>query len=99
MINDLLVNSLAVFLITKILFETAGPFNIFSSVRDYATKKSRNLTVFNSCIWCQVTAFSLLAVVVYLLWGYDLIGLTVLYFATAGVAGILRFFTITKGGK
>ena len=98
MIADLVVVSLAVFLTTKVLFETTGPFDIFSKSRDLMSKKSRNLTVFSTCIWCQVTAFSSLSIPVYFLWNYDLLGMAVLYFATSGAAGILRFLTINKGG-
>ena len=98
MIADLVVLSLAVFLITKVLFETTGPFDIFSKSRDFMSKKSRNLTVFATCIWCQTTLFSALAIPI-LLWLSYSIGLAfLLWLSTAGLAGILRFLTINKGG-
>ena len=98
MIADLVVVSLAVFLTTKVLFETTGPFDIFSKSRDLMSKKSRNLTVFSTCIWCQTTLFSLLSIPI-LLWLDYSIGLALLlWLSTAGAAGILRFLTINKGG-
>lgn len=98
MIADLVVISLAVFLITKVLFETTGPFDIFSKSRDFMSKKSRNFTIFFTCIWCQVAWFGLFMMPEFLILGYKLSMSIFLSIATAGLAGTLRFLTINKGG-
>ena len=98
MIADLVVVSLAVFLTTKVLFETTGPFDIFSKSRDFMSKKSRNLTVLSSCVWCQTTFFSVLAIPVLIGLGYSIDLSLVLWLSIAGLAGLLRFFTINRGG-
>ena len=98
MIADLVVVSLAVFITTKVLFETTGPFDIFSKSRDLMSKKSRNLTVFSTCIWCQTTLFSVLAIPVLIGLGHSIELSLLLWLSTAGLAGMLRFLTINKGG-
>lgn len=98
MIADLVVISLAVFLITKVLFETTGPFDFFSRFRDYMSKSSRTATKFMACLWCQVTIFSLIIIPVMLAHGYDAMAAIGLCFATAGLAGIMRFLTLNRYG-
>lgn len=98
MIANLIVVSLAVFIITKILFETTGPFDIFSRSRDFMAKKSRNLTVLSTCVYCQATLFGMLTIPIFIGLGYSIEMSLMLWLSAAGMASILRFITLNKGG-
>jgi len=92
-IEDFVVLSFVVFAITVLIKDTAGPFDIFSKMRNWLEGSDEHPNIFFmnllSCPWCMATWISLVVNIIYLLVSHCSVFVFFAYWI--GVIGITGF--------